>query len=128
MCFAQHSQQRMMAWAAMFARIVAFQRPLLPTVTFEHGGIQIQRVAVSAPRQPRHLPLSQRLVEALHVFHTEMSKQVANGVVDGEPFDPQQSMQCLIAVEQRRMRKAFGAHQHRDQEGDERDRRINVVR
>jgi hypothetical protein len=37
-------------------------------------------------------------------------------------------MQRLIAPQQCRMSEALGAHQHRDQEGYESGRRIDVVR
>lgn len=45
--------------------------------------------------------------------HAELAKQIADGVIDGKPFDTQQGMQRLVAAQQGCMGKAFGAHQNR---------------
>jgi hypothetical protein len=42
--------------------------------------------------------------------HAELSKQVADGVVDGKPLDPQQRMQRLVAPQQGGVREAFRAY------------------
>ena len=89
MCLAQHGQQRMVAGASVFARVVSFKRTLLLAVAFEDGRIQVQCVAISALRQTLHLPLSQRFEEALHLAHAECAKQIADGIVGREPVQAQ---------------------------------------
>jgi hypothetical protein len=96
-------------------------------VALQHSGIQIQAVAFRSQRQALHLPFRQRLVQALHVPHAELSKQIADGVIDRKPLDSQQGMQRLVTAQQGRMSKAFAAHQDRRQEGHEGGGRLNLV-
>src|ERR1700680_3149319 len=60
--FAQHGQQR-----------VTFEGTLLLAITFKDGRIQVQGVALGAPRQALHLPLGQRLKQALHLAHAALA-------------------------------------------------------
>jgi len=106
--FAEHGHQRMMAGAATFAPVVSFQRPFLLAAAFEHGRIQIQRVAVCTQRQARYLPFRERFVETLHLADGELSKQVAHGVVARKPLHPQQRTQSPIPLQPRQMREAPG--------------------
>ena len=128
MGFAQHGQQRMMAGPPVSARVVPFQRSFLLAVTLEHGGIQIQGVALGAQRQPLHLPLGQRLEEALDLAHAKLAKQIADRVVGGKPLHAQQRMQRLIAAQQACVSEALGAHQHGHQERHPRVGWIDMVR
>ena len=119
MGFAEHGQQGMVAGAAVFARVVAFQRSLLLAVTLEDRRIQIQRVAVRAERQTFHLPLPERFVKSLDVTHAGTLETGCGWcrrwgtdrcpTRHAAPGRPQQG----------RVSEAFGAHQHGDQKGQE---------
>ena len=65
MGLAQHGQQGMMAGPSVLARVMSLERTFLLAIALEYGGIQIQRVALTAPRHPLHLPFRQRLEQAL---------------------------------------------------------------
>ena len=64
----------MMAGPSVFARVVTFEGTLLLAITFKDGRIQVQGVALWAPRQALHLPLGQGLKQALHLAHAELAK------------------------------------------------------
>ena len=55
-------------------------------ITFEDGRIQVQGVALWAPRQALHLPLRQRLKQALHLANAGWSEHehIADGIVGEE--------------------------------------------
>ena len=89
MCFGQNSQQGMMRGPSVFARVVSFERSFLLSVALENSGVQVQAVAFAARRHPLHLPLRQRLEQALHVTHGEAPEQIADRVVGGKVIDAQ---------------------------------------
>jgi hypothetical protein len=62
----------------MCAGIVAFQRAFLPTIAFQYGGIQIQRVAVRTLGQTFHLPFGERSEEPLDFAHSKTKKESAS--------------------------------------------------
>src|SRR5712691_9031373 len=100
MRFGQHRYQRMMRGPSMLARVGPAQRALLPTVTFKHGGIQIQTVSGRTFRQSLQLPVPQAGEKMLALSLAETFEQVANGVVDREASDPQQFVQSHIGTQQ----------------------------
>src|ERR1700747_2577285 len=89
----------MMTGPPMLARVVSFKRTLLLTIALEDSRIQVQRVALGARRQTLHLPLGQRFEQALHLSHAKAPKQVADGIVSGEPLQAQQRVQSAIGAQ-----------------------------
>src|SRR5207302_1481650 len=110
--FAQHRQQRMMAGTAVFARVVSFERTFLLAIPLKDGRIQVQGVALWARRQALHLPLGQWFVQALHLTHTKLAKQIADGVVGGKTVQAQQRLQRAISPQPTGVSEASGSHQH----------------
>lgn len=92
----------------MFAGVVAFQRTFLAAIPLEHGGIQVQRVAVRTQGQACHRPFPKRSEEPLNFAHAEATEQIANGFVGGKPFQAQRCSQGAIAPQPLGVGEAFG--------------------
>src|SRR5712692_9788819 len=100
MRFGQHRYQRMMRGPSMLARVRPAQRPLLPAIALEHGGVQIQTISRRTFRQPLQLPVPQAGEKTLALSLAETFEQVANGVVDRKASDPQQFVQGHVRTQQ----------------------------